>query len=1203
MLVPGFIKSLGENWRGTYDANIVTQDGDVYVYRPDGKAVKFFLVNGAYASATDVVAKLTPVQAGGQSAGWIYTTTVHTVETYDVNGRLKSIANRNGLIQTLTYNGNGSLSSVTDPFGRMLQFAYDASNRLVTITGPDLATIRYAYDANNNLTSVTYPDSTTTGYQYQNSAFPSLLTGRVDAKGVVVSTWTYDNQGRAIGNQLANGVAAVTVMYNQDSTDVTDVRGVTRTRQFQRIGSTKKLVSMTVACSDYDAGLLRTVSHDSNGFATGSTDFSGLTIQDTRDSRGLTLTETVAAGTPLARTINYTWHPIFPNLTSIVLPNNQSSQFEYDDKGNLTKRTMTADGVSRVSTYQYNAAGQLIHVTNPGADGKNVTTLTYDAQGNLASVTNALNQSIRFTHYDANGRLLSLTDPNGRSTTFTYDANGRQTSITTGALVSKFTYNANGQRSSVSLANGSILDYAYDDAHRLTDVIDTRDTNLHLTRDAAGSVTQSTMTVASGAVTRSRAFAYDQRGRLLQMAGNSGQKTAYAYDRTGHLLSVSDALNRTNQAQYDALQRITQSIDAKGNATAYGYDVNDNLAGVTSPRGVATQYQRNGFGQVIKLISPDTGQTSYQYDTAGKLIAVTDARGKTARMRYDVLGRPTQISLAEDQQVSLTYGQGQYGIGRLTAVNNLTSGNSYQYDVNGRITLQRQTIGNVSEEIKYDHTEIGQLTSMHYPSGTTVQYAYAADGKAVSLNINGTSLLSQIKYQADDQIGQWTWGNARVATRSFDTDGRLTAFSKAGSSATIAYDIADRIVNMTDSSSPSRTQGFAYDNNDALTNYTANATTQSYQYDEDGNRTAQGNGGAIANYAYASGSNRLLKLTGSQKATLQYDATGNTVTDGVNRYTYDTLGRLVQVSNAAGSTRYLFDPLGQRVAKLSGDGKDDEDDDGKKEARNEDGKTGTTYFTYDTAGHLIGEYNRQRSQSTEYVWLDNAPVAVLKKNGNAPAQLYYVHTDHLGTPRQVTHSATNAVVWEWFGEPFGTSVPDEDPGHSGKKFTLNLRYAGQYYDKESSLFHNGFRDYNPKIGRYVQSDPIGLKGGINTYNYVGGNPVSYTDPSGKCPWCFIGGGFIVGAGANAIGTIMAGETPNLFDMGMAGLGGTIAVVGAGEIVAGTIIGGAVRATVGIFGDLGFQMGFNFVDIGPIIAPARPNTLPTSPSPTHSSCVL
>lgn len=1091
-LVPGFVNSLGGNWRGTYDANIVTHEGDVYVYRPDGKAVKFTLVNGAYASASDVVATLTTVQASGKPAGWIYTTAVHTVETYDVNGHLKSIANRNGLVQTLAYDGNGSLTSVTDPFRRVLNFTYDASKRLVTLTGPDLATIRYAYDANNNLTSVTYPDSTTTGYQYQNSAFPSLLTGRIDAKGVVVSTWTYDNQGRAIGNQLANGVAAVTVMYNQDSTDVIDVRGVTRTRQFKRIGSTQKLVSMTVACRDCDAGLLRTVSHDSNGFATGNTDFSGFMAQNTRDSRGLALTETVAAGTPLARTIKYTWHPIFPNLTSIVLPNNQSSQFEYDDKGNLTKRTMTADGVSRVSTYQYNAAGQLIHVTNPGADGKNVTTLTYDKQGNLASVTNALNQSIHFTQYDANGRLLSLTDPRGRSTTFTYDANGRRTSITTGALVSKFTYNANGQRASVSLADGSILDYAYDDAHRLTDVIDTRDTNLHLTRDAAGNVTQRTMTVASGAVVRSRAFAYDQRGRLLQVTGNSGQKTVYTYDRTGHLLSVSDALSRTNQTQYDELQRLIQSIDAKGNITAYDYDVNDNLVGVTSPRGVATQYQRNGFGQVIKLISPDTGQTSYQYDTAGKLIAATDARGKSARMRYDVLGRPTQINLAEDQQVSLTYDQGHYGIGRLTAVNNPTSGNSYQYDVNGRVALQRQTIGNVSEEVKYDHTEIGQLTSMHYPSGMAIQYAYAADGKTVSLNLNGTSLLGQIKYQADGQIGQWTWGNTRVTSRSFDIDGRLTAFSKAGSSATIAYDNADRIVNMADSSGPSRTQGFAYDNNDALTNYTANATTQRYQYDEDGNRTAQGNGGAIANYAYASGSNRLLKLTGSQKATLQYDAAGNIVADGANRYTYDTLGRLVQVSNVAGSTRYLFDPLGQRVAKLNGRGKDGEDDGGD----NEDSKTATTYFTYDTVGHLIGEYNRQRSQSTEYVWLDNAPVAVLKKNGNAPAQLYYVHTDHLGTPRQVTNSATNAVVWEWFGEPFGTSVPDEDPGHTGKKFTLNLRYAGQYYDKESSLFHNGFRDYNPKIGRYVQSDPIGLKGGINTYTYVGGNPLSRVDPMG-----------------------------------------------------------------------------------------------------------
>ena len=88
-------------------------------------------------------------------------------------------------------------------------------------------------------------------------------------------------------------------------------------------------------------------------------------------------------------------------------------------------------------------------------------------------------------------------------------------------------------------------------------------------------------------------------------------------------------------------------------------------------------------------------------------------------------------------------------------------------------------------------------------------------------------------------------------------------------------------------------------------------------------------------------------------------------------------------------------------------------------------------------------------QSTEYVWVGGTPVAVLKKSGGGPAKLYYILTDHLGTPRQVADSRSNAVVWEWFGEPFGTSVPDQDPGKTGEQFTLNLRYAGQYYDRES----------------------------------------------------------------------------------------------------------------------------------------------------------
>ena len=103
---------------------------------------------------------------------------------------------------------------------------------------------------------------------------------------------------------------------------------------------------------------------------------------------------------------------------------------------------------------------------------------------------------------------------------------------------------------------------------------------------------------------------------------------------------------------------------------------------------------------------------------------------------------------------------------------------------------------------------------------------------------------------------------------------------------------------------------------------------------------------------------------------------------------------------------------------------------------------------------------------------------------------YYLHTDHLDTPRLVTDEQ-NRVIWRNspLGEPFGLSPVEEDPDGDGQAFTLNLRFPGQYFDKETNLNYNYFRDYNPQTGRYIQSDPIGLAGGINTYGYVGGDPI------------------------------------------------------------------------------------------------------------------
>ncbi len=112
--------------------------------------------------------------------------------------------------------------------------------------------------------------------------------------------------------------------------------------------------------------------------------------------------------------------------------------------------------------------------------------------------------------------------------------------------------------------------------------------------------------------------------------------------------------------------------------------------------------------------------------------------------------------------------------------------------------------------------------------------------------------------------------------------------------------------------------------------------------------------------------------------------------------------------------------------------------------------------------------------------------------------VFYIHPDHLGTPRLVTDDK-NKVVWrnDTLGEPFGADTPDEDPDGDKIKFALNLRFPGQYYDVETNSHYNYFRDnYLPDLGRYGQSDPVGLAGGINTYTYVTGNPLSQVDTSG-----------------------------------------------------------------------------------------------------------
>jgi RHS repeat-associated protein len=114
--------------------------------------------------------------------------------------------------------------------------------------------------------------------------------------------------------------------------------------------------------------------------------------------------------------------------------------------------------------------------------------------------------------------------------------------------------------------------------------------------------------------------------------------------------------------------------------------------------------------------------------------------------------------------------------------------------------------------------------------------------------------------------------------------------------------------------------------------------------------------------------------------------------------------------------------------------------------------------------------------------------------------LFFIHTDHLNTPRAV-YDANQQLRWQWDQiEPFGLNLPHENPLSHGA-FDFPLRFPGQYADEETNLFYNYFRDYDSSAGRYTRSDPLGLVGGLNTFAYVGSNSLSYVDPWGLAKVC------------------------------------------------------------------------------------------------------
>jgi RHS repeat-associated protein len=589
----------------------------------------------------------------------------------------------------------------------------------------------------------------------------------------------------------------------------------------------------------------------------------------------------------------------------------------------------------------------------------------------------------------------------------------------------------------------------------------------------------------------------------------------YEYDAQGNPTKTVQApgvagFNFTTQSTYDTLSRVQNSTNAKSGLTQFGYNGREDLTQVTDPRSLITQYPRNGLGDATSLVSPDTGTATHTYDAAGNLKTRTDSRGVLGTYTYDALNRLTQIVYSKSGSTSLTYtwvydqtGTGYAnGIGRLTSTTHPSGSTQYTYDAQGRVLtdIQRVTLATganpaqVAKTVTYTYDTAGNVTSILYPSGRKLSVTYTNGqptllGLAKNTSTAATTLISAIQWEPFGGAKSWQWQMAsgtQSYDRVYDSSGRLVRYRMGSTIRDISYDAGDRITAYTHydagtaAATPTLNQSFGYDELGRLTTITTASASWTIGYDANGNRTGVTLNGTPSSYTTSTTSNRLSSMSAPARS-FGYDSAGNTTSDSTSyTSTYNLANRLATLTKASITATYSVDGLNRRVRKFTSAG-----------------ASSTVIFVYDQQGQLLGEYDSAGTALREYVWLGATPVAMFTPdpaNSSNPPLTYFFHTDHLNTPRVVVDK-NNALRWRWLAEPFGTSAPENNPAGLGA-FTQNLRFPGQYADQESGLSYNLNRDFDGSTGRYVQSDPIGLQGGINTYQYVEANPLSYTDPTG-----------------------------------------------------------------------------------------------------------
>ncbi|MEU7854269.1 RHS repeat-associated core domain-containing protein [Nonomuraea sp. NPDC049141] len=614
------------------------------------------------------------------------------------------------------------------------------------------------------------------------------------------------------------------------------------------------------------------LAYNANNRVTGLRDNIGRTVGYTYNTGGRLETVTDTGG----KVMRYTYDSAGRMFTATDTRGITYLTNEYDAAGRVAKQTLT-DGQIYTFDYVTDTAGKITEtrVTQPNGA---VQRITFNAAGAATSQTEAYGTPEASTTTFTRGsgqRIDSMTDSTGRTTSMSYDGEGRLTQST---RLSGTPAEAKGVKtvyggpfdlpSAVTDELGKTTTYEYDDKGNLLTETDPLGRVSKTRYNSAGQVL--TVTDAAGKVTTNTY----SLGDLKTSTDPTGRVSRFFTDNAGRITQTTDPAGAVSTIAYDARNQIGSVTDPLGRTFAFGYDENGNRTKLTDPRNNSMSWEYDASDRVTKVTDPLGRSTITTYDKAGQVATTTSRNGKLTKFAYDALGRTKQVD---------------YGVSGTTAESTVV----FTYDEADRLKRIADTAAGGDTVFTYD--DLDRVTRVTRPAGQ-VDYGYDAADQRTSVTVLGRA---PVTYDYDDTgaVKRIARGNVAVAPH-YDDAGREDRLDLPGGwSQHYGYDDAGRVTGITYRHGTTDKGGLAYG------------------YDPLGQiADVTGSFAKVALPAAVSGmvydaANRLTSRSGQ---TLSYDPDGNLTGDGTTTYDWNARGQLKGLSRAGLTAGFRYDAEGQR---------------------------------------------------------------------------------------------------------------------------------------------------------------------------------------------------------------------------------------------------------------------------------------------------